>query len=159
MNTNSILNKVLIALCMLSLAACKRIDVYEKNTTIPGMSWNKSYNAEGEFTIQDTLASYNIYVVLRHTDAYLYNNIWLNVGLQSPGDSIYFQKIDLSLGSDASGWEGNGMNDIWEVRKILNAQPRRFRKAGDYKFVIQQIMRDNPLEGVMSAGLRVEKAN
>jgi hypothetical protein len=50
------------------------------------------------------------------------------------------------------------MNDIWEVRKLLNGKPRRFKKTGEYKFRIFQIMREDPLKNVMSAGLRVEKA-
>lgn len=136
--------------------SCRPIDVYEKNTTIPKYEWKYDQAAEGTFVISDTVAAYNIYIVLRHTDSYNYNNIWLNVGLQSPGDSLFYQKLNLSLGND-QGWEGTGMNDIWEVRKLVNGQPRRFRKNGTYKFRIQQVMRDNPLHGIMSAGLRVEK--
>ena len=71
---------------------------------------------------------------------------------------MFFQNINLTLANDANGWEGSGMNDIWEVRKLVNGQPRRFIKAGDYKFSITQIMRDNPLPGIMSAGLRVQRA-
>ena len=56
------------------------------------------------------------------------------------------------------GWEGTGLNDIWEVRKLLVNRPRKFIKAGTYHYSIAQIMRDNPLEQVMSAGLRVQKA-
>ena len=82
----------------------------------------------------------------------------LDVSLQSPGDTMFTQKVNLSLGSDAQGWEGTGMNDIWEVRKILNGQPRRFRKTGVYRYSIRQVMRDEPLEHIMSAGLRIEKA-
>jgi gliding motility-associated lipoprotein GldH len=67
------------------------------------------------------------------------------------------QKINLVLGDDANGWEGTGTNDIWEVRKLLNGAPRRFKKAGRYSFSISQIMRDNPLLNVMSVGLRIEK--
>lgn len=146
------------ALFLLCLVSCKQVDLFEKNTPIPNYEWNNNFAATGSFTISDTLAAYNIFIVLRHTDAYAYNNIWLNVGLQSPGDSLFYQKIDLSLGSDATGWEGTGMNDIWEVRKLLNGQPRRFRKNGTYQFSIFHIMRDVPLKNIMSVGLRVEKA-
>jgi len=139
------------------LLSCRQIDVYEKNTPISNYQWQSSFAATGSFTIEDTTAFYNVSIVLRHTDAYAYNNIWLNVGLQSPGDSLYFQKIDLLLGSDATGWEGTGMNDIWEVRKLLNGQARRFKKAGTYQFEILQLMRDEPLKHIMSAGVRVEK--
>ena len=80
--------------------------------------------------------------------------------MQAPGDtSLQFQKINLPLGSDAKGWEGVGMNDIWEVRKLISGTPKRFIKVGDYTFTIGQLMRDNPLQHIISAGLRIEKAN
>jgi gliding motility-associated lipoprotein GldH len=141
------------------LHACKNIDVFEKNIAIPNMQWQNTFNASGTFTITDTISTYNLYIVLRHTDAYLYNNIWLNAGLQAPGDSgMQFQKINLSLGNDATGWEGVGMNDIWEVRKLISGKPKRFINTGDYNFSIAHLMRDNPLQHIISAGLRLEKA-
>lgn len=157
---NPYINRPVFALAMICsffFISCKQIDVFEKNTKIPGIKWDNNFPATGTFIIEDTLASYDLSLVLRHTDAYDYNNIWVNVGLQSPGDSMYFQKIDLTLGTDATGWEGSGMNDIWEVRKPL-AQNKRFRKKGEYRFSIFHTMRDNPLLHVMSVGMRVEKA-
>lgn len=144
--------------CVISFAACQQIDVFEKNTTIPDYTWSNKFTATGSFVIADTVEAYNIYIVLRHLDAYKYNNIWLNVGLQSPGDSMYFQKVNVSLGNDA-GWDGTGMNDIWAVKKLVNGQPRRFIKTGLYHFSIAQIMRDEPLRGIMDAGLRLEKVH
>ena len=143
-----------IACCLLLITSCNKIDVFEKNTLIPQYDWKSSFTAKGSFTITDTLSAYNIYLVLRHTDAYQYNNIWLNIGLQSPGDSIRIQKVDLQLGTDANGWEGTGMNDIWELRKLLDAAPLR---RGTYNFSISHIMRDDPLRNIMSVGLRIEK--
>ena len=145
-----------IAFCLL-LNSCTQIDIFEKNTAIPKYEWQNNFTVTGKFRITDTVAAYSIYLVLRHTDAYQYNNIWLNIGLQPPGDSMHIQKIDLKLGDDANGWEGTGMNDIWEVRKLLNGEPQRFKRAGDYVFSISQIMRDNPLLHILSAGLRIEK--
>ena len=146
-----------VSCLLLLISSCKQVDVFEKNTAIPKYEWQSSFNARGSFNISDTVTLYNIYLVLRHTDAYKYNNIWLNIGLQSPGDSLREQKVNLQLGNDLSGWEGTGMNDIWEVRKLLNPQPLPFKKAGTYNFSIGQIMRDNPLQHIMSAGLRIEK--
>lgn len=147
---------MLLAGVIVTMVSCRQMEVFEKDTSIPDYQWASDFAATGTFNIADTISSYNLYLVLRHTDAYNYNNIWLNVGLQSPGDTLSFQKADLSLGNDATGWEGTGMNDIWEVRKPL-ALNKRFKKAGLYHFSIFHIMRDNPLPAVMSAGLRVEK--
>lgn len=150
---------VLFSFYLLFAVSCTQLDVYEKNTAIPGHKWQTDFPAKGSFNIPDTISRYNIYLVLRHTDAYRYNNIWLNIGLQPPGDSMQFQKLDLQLATDATGWEGTGMNDTWEVRKMLNAAPQPFRQKGIYRFTITQIMRDNPLLHITSAGLRVEKVN
>jgi gliding motility-associated lipoprotein GldH len=139
------------------LTACKRMDVFEKNVVIPNNQWAFSLEPVFDFTIQDTTASYNIYIVLRHTDAYRYNNIWLKVGTQSPGDKMRTQQFELQLGSDARGWEGTGMDDIWEVRKLITSSPVKFNKPGTYRFQVGQIMRENPLPNIMNAGIRIEK--
>ena len=146
-----------ILLLTLSFFSCKNVDLFEKNTPIPGFKWQAAFDISGSFHIADTVSAYNIYIVIRHTDAYAYNNIWLNAELQAPGDSDKQQKINLSLGNDAQGWEGVGMNDIWEVRKLISGGPRRFQQTGEYHFNIAHIMRDDPLSGIMSVGLRLEK--
>jgi gliding motility-associated lipoprotein GldH len=145
-------------LCLVSgLASCTKTEVFEKNVAIPKHEWRYDRQPSFDFAINDTSTMYNLFIVLRHTDAYRYNNIWLNVGTQSPGDSTRFQRFDLQLGNDATGWEGTGMGDIWELRKSITKGPFKFNKAGNYKFVISQVMRENPLPGIMSVGVRVEK--
>ena len=146
-----------IVYCLLLIVSCTKTDVYEKNTVIPNYKWQSNFTASGSFSIKDTLSAYNIYLVLRHTDAYSYNNIWLSIGLQSPGDTVYTQKVDIRLGTDVNGWEGTGMNDIWELRKLLSGEPRRFKKTGIYYYSINQIMRDDPLLNMISVGMRIEK--
>ena len=140
------------------LFSCTKMDVFEKNAVIPNSEWTFALAPAFEFDISDTAAAYNIYIVLRHTDAYRYNNIWLKIGTQAPGDSIRSQKFELQLGSDAKGWEGTGMDDIWEVRKLVTKNaPVQFNKAGTYRFTVAQIMRENPLPNIMNVGVRIEK--
>jgi gliding motility-associated lipoprotein GldH len=145
---------IIVSILVSYLTSCNQIELFEKNTPIPNLKWQNNFNATGVFIITDTTSLYNVFVVLRHTDAYAYNNIWLNIGLQAPDDTMKTQKINLTLGSDAQGWEGLGMNDIWEVRKPIARMPLR---SGNYNFTITQTMRDNPLQHVMSVGLRLEK--
>jgi gliding motility-associated lipoprotein GldH len=155
-NTKTLLYCVLFLLTGW-VSGCKTMDLYEKHIPIPGHEWKRETPLKGSFTISDTTSEYQLFLVLRHTDAYAYNNIWLNMGLQSPGDTMFIQKLNLALGDDAQGWFGAGMNDIWEVRRPLTDRPRKFVKPGTYNYSIAQIMRDNPLKQVMSAGIRVEK--
>jgi gliding motility-associated lipoprotein GldH len=151
MSKNSFL---VIMVCLMASASCTQTNVFENNTNIPGNAWKNSFAIKGSFAVTDTVALYKTFIVLRHTDAYKYSNIWLNLGLQAPGDSMRYSKINIELGTDAGGWMGTGMNDIWELRQLILVP---LKKAGTYNYSISQIMRDDPLTAVMSAGLRVEK--
>src|SRR4051812_29116786 len=99
--------KIILALLVCGIS-CRQINVYEYNTNIPQQQWTRDFSVSGSFKITDTSASYSLFLVLRHLDAYKYDNIWLNVGLASPGDSLYHQKVNLSLANSANGWEGSG---------------------------------------------------
>lgn len=98
-----------------------------------------------------------MYIVLRHTDAYNYNNLWISLGSQAPGDSVRTQNLNLQLANDQKGWEGTGMDDIYEVRKNITPGPVEFKKPGNYIFTVAQIMRENPLHHILDVGVRVEK--
>jgi gliding motility-associated lipoprotein GldH len=148
---------VFIIVICISLASCTQINVYEKTATIPKQAWYYDNAPSFSFTITDTLAAYNIYILLRHSDAYEYNNIWLRLGTKAPGTEGGFQNLELTLGTDANGWEGEGVDDIFEVRKNITRGPVPFRKSGTYTFTIAQIMRENPLKHVLNVGLRIEK--
>jgi gliding motility-associated lipoprotein GldH len=152
-------NLFITATSILLLMGCSPNNgLFEKNVAIPQHAWSSSFKPEISFEIKDdTTSYYRIFLVLRHTDAYRYKNIWLNVGVQSPGDSMRINRVNLTLAQDDRGWLGKGMDDIFEHRVLLEAIPRRFSRTGTYKFTIQQIMREDPLEHVMNAGIRLEK--
>ena len=146
-----------ILLLTLLLFSCAKIDLFEKQVDIPSQQWFYDNNPIFTFQISDTASLYNLYIVLRHTDAYNYNNIWLRLGSKAPGDTTHFQNINLVLGNDANGWEGTGVDDIFEVRKNITPGPVPFKKRGTYTFSVAQIMRENPLRHIFKYRLTVEK--
>ena len=139
------------------ITACTKVDVFEKNVTIPNHEWSSTFKPEIAFEITDTLSAYNIFAVVRHSDAYRYKNIWLNVYAHAPGDTINKQQLDLQLATDDKGWLGSGMDDIYEHRILITGKPVALR-AGTYRFRLENIMREDPLEHVFNVGIRVEKA-
>lgn len=140
-------------------ASCIRINLFEKQSQIPSQQWYYNNVPQFTFNIEDTSSLYNVYVVLRHTDLYQYNNIWLRIGSATPSDTVHYQNINLKLATDSKGWEGAGMDDIFEVRKNISPGPLSFKKPGQYSFSVAQIMRENPLDYILSVGIRVEKVN
>ncbi len=148
---------VFIAALGFCCLACNTLDVYEKMAFFPQHEWKSSEKPSFTFHIEDTLSAYNIYVVIRHEDAYRYNNIWLNVTTQAPSDTARAQLLKLILANNTKGWLGAGMGDVFDHRILITRTPVRLKK-GDYTFLLQQAMREEPLQYVLNAGIRVEKA-
>lgn len=148
---------VLCILAALSFTACIKTDLFEKNVAIPGHAWAYSFKPQIRFTIQDTASSYNIFMVVRHNDAFRYNNLWVRLKSAAPGDSsVVAQQFDLPLATQ-NRWTGTGMDDIYEHRILLYRRPVKFSKPGDFTITIEQVMRENPLPDIMNVGIRLEK--
>lgn len=150
-------NIIIYLSIILSVSSCAKIDLFEKQHSLPAQQWFYNDVPGFTFNIKDTIAAYSIYVVLRHSDQYQYNNLWIRLGSKAPVDTIRFQNINLKLASDAKGWDGSVMDDIYEVRKLISPGTIHFKMAGDYFFSISQIMRENPIKHIFSVGLRIEK--
>jgi gliding motility-associated lipoprotein GldH len=132
--------------------------VFEKNQSFHNQEWPSSLKPELAFEISDTVSPYNIYIVLRHTDAYHFNNIYIRATVKEPGEGQgKTGDYDLQLATNNKGWIGTAMDDIYDARLLI--QPAtRFRKPGIYHITLEQLMREDPLKSVLSAGLRVELA-
>lgn len=145
-----------ILLTLYFLASCTTVDLYEKTVTIPRHEWQSSFRPSFDFVISDTNSSYDVFLVLRHTEKYNFNNIYVNLYIKGPGQdtAAKFQR-DLRLANDEKGWLATGMDDIYEHRIPL-AEKQQLR-AGAYTFTLEQIMREDPLKNVLNAGIRVEK--
>ncbi|HEY4290688.1 MAG TPA: gliding motility lipoprotein GldH [Puia sp.] len=133
--------------------------VFEKNMTLPSQQWESSFKPTINFVVspQDTANIYNVYIVLRHTDAYNYNNIWIRGTVKSPGDTAgRSERYDLSLADNEKGWKGSGMDDIFEDRVWIQQQTK-FTRPGTYSYTLEQIMWDDPLKNVLNVGVRIEK--
>jgi len=155
MKLNKNLFVLIIAVC-LCVMSCTSIDIYEKSVAIPGHAWQNSFRPTFEFTIKDTTVLYQPYLVLRHNEKYSYSNIYINLYIKAPGeDSTKKIQKDLSLATSENWKTNTAMDDIYEHRiKLGDAEPL---KPGNYRFTVEQIMRENPLQNVLDVGIRVEK--
>lgn len=142
-------------LIVIALGSCQTINVYEKTASFPLHSWESARRPSFTFEITDTTSLYNVFFVLRHEDAYNYNNIWVNLTVKGPAEVVTIRR-EFILGNNRQGWLGSGMDDIFEHRIPFNDKPAPLRK-GTYTFTLQQDMREDPLEHILNAGIRVEK--
>jgi len=150
---------LLLPILYLLLHSCTRTGVFEKNVPIPDHKWESSFQPVIDFDLNDTTSTYKVYIVLRHTNKYGFNNLWVRAKVKQPGSQEWkSQQYDLLLATDEKGWLGTGMDDIFEHRILI--QPKTtFNTAGKYEYSIQQIMREDPLPHILNVGLRIEKAD
>lgn len=150
---------LLLVLAAAILSSCTTVDLYEKVVSLPRHEWSSSNKPQFKFEIKDTTVPYRIFVVFRHSEKYNYNNIWLNLYTQGPGVPQQKAQYELPLSSGDKGWLGTSMDDLYEHRIALtpNSQDFYFKRAGEYTFTLEQIMREDPLQSVYNVGLRIEK--
>lgn len=133
--------------------------VFEQDIALPHQQWDSGFHPTFTFNIsdKDTAYRYNVYIVLRHTDAYDYDNIWIRGTVRMPGDTAArSERYDLPLATNEKGWLGSGMDDIYEQR-VWVQQSTKFDHPGTYSFTLEQIMREDPLKHVMNVGVRIER--
>ncbi len=146
---------IALACMLLFAAACKQGALYERLANIPQGQWQRSYVPQFTFEITDTTVHYKIYVVVRHTNNYPFRNVWMNIGIANPQDSVKTQQFELPLAANDK-WLGVGMDDVFERRILLLPNPVKFAKTGSITFTLQHTMRRDPLPFVLQAGIRVE---
>lgn len=150
----------ILMICLLVISSCIHSNVYEKNVAIPSNKWTSQFKPVYTFNISDTTVSYKMSLTMRHTDAFPFSNIWLNVRTTFPGEKeSKLVKVEIPLAQADGKWMGRGMNEIYEHQMPLtrDANSIRFTKKGEYKIQLEQIMRVDPLPEVMSIGVRLEK--
>lgn len=137
------------------IASCTSpVGLYEKTASFASHEWRSDDAPSFTFDITDTLQPYQLFFVMRHTDAYRYKNIWVEIQVKAP-DSAYTVSRQFTL-ADGEKWLGSGMDDVYEHRIAFSKAPALFKK-GSYTFVVKQIMREDPLHSVLNAGIRIEK--
>ncbi len=157
MNIYRVVFSVLLPCCL--LAACHPAPHYQKQEPIPANAWSYNFKPSFTFDITDTTAAYRPYFIIRHTQAYPYNNLWLWLYIKTPGDTVAKRsRINITLAEPTGKWLGNGMGEIYEQRMPISlGDAVKLDRVGTYQIDMEQNMRLNPLPEVLHVGLRIEK--
>lgn len=140
---------------LLVLGGCSRHDsMQEKLVNLKQMQWPHSLHPWIDMEIDDSTATYHIFAVVRHTQAFKYNNLMVNFAIVRPGDSAKTSTLNLPLGNPA-GWLGDTLGTIVESRVRITPDPIHLG-VGKNSFIVDQIMPDEPLTGIVQIGVRIE---
>lgn len=138
------------------LSACSNSDVYFQYKTINQEGWNKDSVLTFDVKITDTTSAYNVYVNIRNSGDYPYQNLWLFLNKTDPDSTSVNDSIECYLADQRGKWLGSGVGSIKEM-PVLYEQNKHFTKSGIYKYSVVQGMREDVLKGINDVGIRIEK--
>lgn len=146
----------LFFLILLILGGCSQNKIFEDNYDIPQQKWEYNQKANFEVAIADTAQRYDVYLNLRHTEAYPYKNLWIIIHTTFPDGKTQDRRVEVPLADSKGKWFGKGRSVINQQIQIQSNAI--FPQIGKYQFAIEQNMRTNPLDHVLSVGIAIEKA-
>ena len=129
----------------------------DTNMELDRRNWSYTEKVRIPVNIEAADISYNIFLNLRHTSNYKYSNIFLLIHLTGPDGKKTTERREFKLALPDGEWLGSGSGNMYSYQ-LLFKENYKFPAKGKYIFELEQNMRDNPLDHVTDAGIRVEKA-
>ena len=148
------------------VTSCDSNAVFDKYESTPN-EWHKDSIVQFNFKAPDTLKNYNLFVNLRNTNDYKFNNLYLLVELNYPNGKAVKDTLEYKMAAPNGELLGTGFSDIKENKLWYRGfdEPFKFKEEGDYIVNIQHAMRNNGdvngienLDGITEIGFRVEHA-
>lgn len=156
-------NRVLLFFLMVFsvLVSCDSNRVFDEYKSVPN-KWNKDSIISFKVNPPDSINEYNLFVNLRNTNAYKYNNLFLIVEMVFPHGKTIKDTLEYRMAEPSGKLLGTGYTDIKE-NKLWYKEGVVFDESGEYTVNIQHAMRERgkvngikELDGITDIGFRVE---
>lgn len=146
------------------IVGCDSNRVFDSYKSVPNI-WHKDSVVSIKVNPPDSTKAYNLFVNLRNTNDYKYNNLFLIVEMVFPHGKTITDTLEYRMADPSGKLLGTGYTSIKE-NKLWYKESVIFKEAGEYTVNIQHAMRENGkvngvinLEGVTDIGFRIEKIN
>lgn len=147
-----------LILSVFALVSClDNRTIVDTNMELKKHNWSYVEKVRVPLTIEDNNNLYNIYINLRHTPNYSYSNIFLLIQVIGPDGKKSTERKEFKLALPDGEWLGSGSGNLYS-HQLLFKEKYKFPSNGKYILELEQNMRDNPLNDITDAGIRVEKS-
>ncbi len=126
--------------------------------------WGASEVVEFKLPEIDSIKKYNLFINLRNTNDYQFNNIFLIVSMNFPHGKTVTDTLEYRMAHPDGSWMGQGIGTVKE-NKLWYKEGVAFSEKGNYTLDITQAMRNNgdvegvtKLEGISDVGFSIEEA-
>jgi len=159
-------NNILLLFLIFSfvLVSCDSNRIFDEYKSVPN-KWHKDSIISFNFTPPDSTKNYNLFVNLRNTNTYRYNNLFLIVEMVYPHGKTIKDTLEYRMADPTGKLLGTGLTDVKENKLWYKGSDSNFsfEEAGEYAVNIQHAMRENgkvngvvELEGITDVGFRIE---
>jgi len=150
------MNKLFIGIISILLfCSCKGKNfLYHENTAIDSEVWTTENQLPFRFSIADTTTAYIVGLNIRYTLNFPMQNLYLFLHTTFPDGMQTCDTVSINLFEKDGTPFGKGKR-IKELDAPI--AKLRFPMSGQYNIRLEQGMRTNALEGVVSMGLYIEK--
>ena len=148
-------NILLTIIIGLSLVACDNQLIFSEFRSFGNSGWHMDSIAGYTLPIHDSLATYEVQIIVRHTTQYPYQNLWLFTEEWYGNVLLHRDTIECFMADEYGRWNGRGIQQY--TLPLLYDNAHAFPKTGDYTITIQQGMRMEQLRGITDIGVKILK--
>ena len=151
------MDKIFLILIIIFCTSCDERVVFEEYYDFQKNVWHTDSLIKFEYFIEDTLSSYDLFLKVRHSIGYEFQNLFLFTQSESEKDTI-----QLIITNKKGKWTGKGIGDIREVETKMS---KKYFHSGKKFLYIEQAMRYgseekiNNLKNINAIGLVISKTN
>jgi gliding motility-associated lipoprotein GldH len=140
---------------ILGILGCKQLDTSIQLHQISNGKWAQDNKAKFNFNLGRPNGKYLTYIIVRHTNDYKYNNLFVNINYKidsNKENSILHYEIPLTKNN--TEWAGKVFNNVIEARIPANIfTDEQLMNAKQVQISLENIMREDPLEEMLQVGL------
>lgn len=152
--------RIHLALTLASFAllqvGCDNKTIYSENKGVENNVWKSGSKLVYEFEVSDTVNLYSFFLNVRHTTDYKYSNLYLFISTKLPDGQTGLDTLELVLADKEGKWFGKGIGKLRDLQVLLK-RAVRLPQAGKYRFIIEQAMREEELEGISDLGIQISR--
>lgn len=144
-------------------SACDSNTVWSDTQSIAG-TWDKQEAVIFTVPSLDSLKNYNVFINLRNTNDYPFNNLFLIAAIEFPHGKTITDTLEYKMAYPNGEWMGEGIGSVKE-NKLLLRENIQFSEFGNYNIILTQAVRNNgetegvsQLPGITDVGISIEKA-
>ena len=147
----------IISILLIVLASCGPSPHYSERIDVNPEGWPVAAPVSFTAAIPDSTTVYNLQLIVDHSMAYRYENIYLKIKTIFPDRPEKEEQLNINLATDIGQWVGKCSGEKCKC-KVYLLDKFKFPAPGDYTFQLQQYTRNEAIKGINSLTMELYEA-